>query len=64
MTYIVYIYTFFFYNLPNIKAIKRLIIKYKSQKIVKIILEKKIKRAIFFYDCKVSPSTIGDYFFF
>ena len=64
LTYIVYIYTFFFFNIPNIKVIKRLIIKYKSQKIIKIISKKKIKKVIFFYDCKVSPSTIGDYFFF
>ena len=64
LSYIVNIYTFFFFNLANIKVIKRLIIKYKSQRIIKIILEKKIKNIIFFYDCKVSPSTIGDYFFF
>ena len=64
LTYIVNIYTFFFFNLANIKIIKKLNIKYKSQKIIKIISEKKFKDVIFFYDCKVSPSTIGDYFFF
>ena len=64
LTFIINIYTFFFFNLANVKVIKKLIIKYKSQKIIKVISKKKNKKIIFFYDCKVSPSTIGDYFYF